>query len=40
MVSEDCSMCLKHKKTDDGFDGRKNNYIEYISEEDEYKNLS
>ena len=30
---------FKSKKTDDGFDFRRNNYIEYISEGDEYKNL-
>ena len=31
---------FKPKKTDEGFGGRRNNYIEYISKEDEYKNLS
>ena len=31
---------FKPKKYDDSFDGSKNNYIEYISEGDEYKNLS
>ena len=31
---------FKPKKTDEGFDGRKNNYIEYISEGDDNKNLS
>ena len=31
---------FKTKKTDDGFDSRKKSYIEYISEGDEYKNLS
>ena len=31
---------LKPKKTDDSFGGRRNNYIEYISKGDEYKNLS
>ena len=28
------------RKTDDSFDGRRNNYIECISEGDEHKNLS
>ena len=40
MILEDCSMCLNQKKTDDSFGGKRNNYIEYISEGDEYKNLS
>ena len=31
---------FKPKKTDEGFGGRRNNYIEYIRKEDEYKNLS
>ena len=31
---------FKPKKTDDGFDGRRSNYIECISEGDEYKDLS
>ena len=31
---------FKPNKTDDGFDGRKNNYIKYLSEGDEFKNLS
>ena len=31
---------FKQKKTDDSFDGRRNNYIEYISEGDEHENLS
>ena len=31
---------FKPKKTDDSFGGRRNNYIEYISKGDEYKNLS
>ena len=31
---------FKPKKTDDSFDGRKNDYIEYVSEGDEHKNLS
>ena len=39
-VLEDCLMCLNQKKIDDGFDGRRNNYIKYTSEGDEYKNLS
>ena len=33
-------MCLNKKKTDDSFAGRRNNYIEYISEGDYYENLS
>ena len=31
---------FKPKKTDEGFAGRRNNYIEYISEGDNNKNLS
>ena len=31
---------FKPKKADDGFGVRRNNYIKYISEGDEYKNLS
>ena len=31
---------FKPKNTDDSFDGRRNNYIEYISEGDYYENLS
>ena len=31
---------LKSKETDNGFDGRRNNYIEYKSEGDDYKDLS
>ena len=31
---------FKPKKTDDGFDGKRNNYIECIREGDEYKHLS
>ena len=31
---------FKPKKTDDSFAGRRNNYIEYISEGDDYENLS
>ena len=31
---------FKPKKTDEGFAGKRNNYIEYISEGDYYKNLS
>ena len=31
---------FKPKKTFDGFGGRRNNYIEYISKEDDYKILS
>ena len=31
---------FKPNKTDDGFDDRKNNYIEYLSEGDEFKNSS
>ena len=31
---------FKPKKTDNSFDGRRNNYIEYISKGDEYKDLS
>ena len=31
---------FKPKKTDDSFGGKKNSYIEYISEGNEYKNLS
>ena len=31
---------FKPEKTDDGFDGRRNNYIEYTSEGDDYNNLS
>ena len=31
---------LNQKKTDDSFGGKKNGYIEYISERDEYKTLS
>ena len=31
---------LKPKKTDDSFGGRRNNYLEYISEGDDYENLS
>ena len=33
-------MCLNQKKNDDGLNGRRNNYIEYISEGDHHKNLS
>ena len=31
---------FKSKEIDDGFDGRRNIFIEYTSEGDEYKNLS
>ena len=31
---------FKPKQTDDSFGGRRNNYVEYISEGDYYKNLS
>ena len=33
-------MCLNKKKTDDSFAGRRNKYIEYISEGGYYGNLS
>ena len=40
MILEDCSTCLNQKKTGNSFGGRRNNYIEYISEGDKYENLS
>ena len=40
LVLKDYLIGLNQKNTDDSFGGRRNNYIEYISEGHEYKNLS